>query len=118
VVDEQMKLLGFITIKNLLLAKLDEPIIHFVNTNFVSAHVEEDQESVAEKIGRYDLVALPVVNDKGQLVGIVRHDDALDIVRREATEDFERFMGIMSEGDTSIRYLDTTAWSHFRKRVV
>ncbi|CAN5844889.1 magnesium transporter [soil metagenome] len=118
VVDEQMKLLGFITIKNLLMAELEEPILHFVNTNFVSAHVEEDQESVAEKIGRYDLVALPVVNEKGQLVGIVRHDDALDIVRREATADFERFMGIMSEGDTSIRYLDTTAWSHFRKRVV
>jgi magnesium transporter len=79
--------------------------------------VDDDREEVARKVEKYDLVALPVLNSQKQLLGIVTHDDAIDVIRAEHTEDMERFMGIV-QSNQEFDYLNTSAWQHFRKRVV
>ncbi len=116
VVDEDMKLLGFITLKDLILAEPNTYVKDVVHEDYVYVEVYDDQEAVARKVEKYDLVAIPVLNPLGQLVGIVRHDDALDVIRAEHSEDLEKFMGIISSED--FNYEDTTVWMHFKKRIV
>ena len=65
-------------------------------------------------ISRYDLVALPVVDEEGRLLGVITHDDALDILEEESTEDMERISGIGGQG--GLAYLQTSAMAHFRRR--
>ncbi len=117
VVDRNRKLLGFITLKNLIMADPDEKISSFLNEDFVYSEVSEDREIAARKIEKYDLVAIPVVNHRHQLVGILNHDDALEVIRSEHTEDMEKFMGIMPAGD-ELDYMHTSSLGHFKKRIV
>ena len=66
-------------------------------------------------IARYDLVALPVVDDENRLVGVITHDDALEILEEESTEDMEKISGIGGErGDFA--YLQMSVFSHFKRR--
>lgn len=116
VVDEDMKMKGILSLKDLVLQDSKTKISAILQDNFVSVKVDEDKESVAHKIEKYDLVALPVLNEEMQLVGIVSYDDAMDIIRAEQTEDMERFMGIES-GDQDMDYLYTSSVQHFRKRI-
>jgi magnesium transporter len=116
VVDEQIQMLGFVTLKDLVLATPDALVEDLIHENYIYAHVADDRESVAKKIEKYDLVAIPVLNDLHQLVGIVSHDDALDVIRKEHTEDMEKFMGIVPD-DEGLKYLETSPLQHFRKRV-
>jgi magnesium transporter len=117
VVDDQMRMKGFITLKDLILEDPKTKVEDALHTSFINAEVYEDRESVARKIEKYDLVAIPVLNPLDQLVGIVRHDEALEVIRAEHTEDFEKFMGIVPDAD-GLSYLETTAFQHFRKRIV
>ncbi|MBA3898780.1 MAG: magnesium transporter [Bacteroidetes bacterium] len=117
VVDEQMKMQGFVTLKDLILESPETPVEDIVHTGYTFAEVNEDRENVARKVEKYDLVAIPVLNTLGQLVGIVRHDEVLEVIRAEHTEDFEKFMGIVPDAE-GIPYLETTAFQHFRKRIV
>ncbi|MDQ3393792.1 MAG: magnesium transporter [Bacteroidota bacterium] len=117
VVDEQQKLVGFLTLRDLILANPKDLVADKVHERYVSAEVTEDRESVAQKIAKYDLLAIPVVNAQGQLAGIVSHDDAIDVIRAEHTEDMEKFMGIVPDDD-GLSYLDTSTVQHFRKRIV
>ena len=87
------------------------------NENFIYSEVNEDREQVAAKIGKHDLVAIPVLNSLKQLVGIVTHEEAIDIIRAEHTEDLEKFMGIVPSEDEQT-YLGTSSVEHFKKRVV
>jgi magnesium transporter len=66
-------------------------------------------------IARYDLLALPVVDEDGRLLGVITHDDALEILEEESTEDMERISGI-GGGPSERAYLQTSVWSHFRRR--
>ncbi len=116
-VDNEMKLKGFLTIKDLILAGTDTPVSDIMYTEFAYATLNEDRESVAKKIEKYDLVAIPVVNDQNQLMGIVHHDDAIEVIRAEQTEDMEKFMGIIP-GSEILNYTQTSVIGHFRKRVV
>ncbi|WP_339044663.1 magnesium transporter [Cardinium endosymbiont of Tipula unca] len=116
VVDDNMKLVGFISLKNLVMSSPKEKIIDIINTNFVYAVVDEDKESVAKKIEAYDLVALPILNAGGQVVGIVSYDDAIDIIIAEQVEDMDKFMGITSEEDAP-DYLKVSSLQHLKKRV-
>ena len=70
----------------------------------ISARVDEDQEEVAKKIARYDFLALPIVDGTGKLVGIVTHDDVIDVVREEAVEDVQRLGGV---APLTVGYLQT-----------
>ena len=118
VVDDQMKLKGFTTLKDLIMAEPETPVTELLHTDFAFAEVDEDRETVAAKIEKYDLVAIPVINQLNQLAGIVRHDEAIDVIRAEQTEDMEKFMGIMPAADEELDYTGTTVWQHFRKRVL
>ncbi len=116
VVDEDMKLKGFTTLKELIMADPGESIWNIVYRDFAVAEVDEDRESVAIKIEKYDLVALPVINKYGQLAGIVSHDDAIEVIQAEQTEDMEKFMGIVPDVD-SLNYQETGVLTHFKKRI-
>jgi magnesium transporter len=106
VVDSQRRLLGLVSLKKLILARPEARIEDVMQRDFVTARLDEDQESVARKIAQYDLIAIPVVDASGMLVGIVTHDDAIDIMRREQTEDILAFGGVSAD----IRADDVPYW--------
>tara|TARA_B100001971_G_C18268024_1_gene596417 strand:- start:98026 stop:99417 length:1392 start_codon:yes stop_codon:yes gene_type:complete len=117
VVNDDMEMLGIITLKDLIMADPKDIVKDLYNDNFVYANVNEDREAVAQKIEKHDLVAIPVINNRDQLVGIVSHEEAIDIIRAEHTEDMEKFMGILPSEDEQT-YLNTSSIDHFKKRVV
>jgi len=95
VTSADRKLEGIITVKDLLLADDDDVIEELMERNVIFATTTEDQESVSEKFSDYDLMAMPVVDREGRLVGIVTVDDIIDVMEQEATEDFEIMAGIL-----------------------
>ena len=115
VVDERRKLIGFVSLKDIIIARSARHIRDLMHTDIIKASVHEDQESVARKIEKYDLIAIPVIDDNDVIVGIVTHDDAIDIIRQEETEDIEKLMAISGEHETT-PYLKIPAWRHFRNR--
>ena len=117
VVNDDMEMLGIITIKNLIMADPKDIVKELYNDHFIYVDVNEDREAVAQKIEKHDLVAIPVLNSLNQLVGIVSHEEAIDIIRAEHTEDMEKFMGIVPSED-ELTYLETSSLSHFKKRVI
>ncbi|MFN4300082.1 MAG: magnesium transporter [Thermaurantimonas sp.] len=117
VVDDEMKLIGFITLKDLIMATPHTLVQDAMHTEFVFGRVTDDREEIAAKIEKYDLVALPIINHKDQLVGIVTHEEAIDIIRAEHTEDMQKFMGIV-EANKEFDYLGTSSWEHFKRRAV
>lgn len=98
VISAHRKLEGIVTVKDLLLADDDTIIEDLMNRNVIFATTTEDQESVSEKFSDYDLMAMPVVDKEGRLVGIVTVDDIIDVMEQEATEDFE-LMAAMTPSD-------------------
>lgn len=89
VMDNSRLLEGVITVRELLLASDDSPISELMETNLITAHTTEHQESVAQRMMKYDLLSLPIVDSEGRLVGIVTVDDVMDVLQEEVTEDFE-----------------------------
>lgn len=116
VVDKDMQMLGFVSLKDLIMATPDDKVASVLHENFVYAKINDDREYVAQQVEKYDLVAIPILNEEKQLVGIVRYDDAMDVIRAEETEDMEKFMGIVSNEETS-DYLKSSSFQHFKKRV-
>jgi magnesium transporter len=90
VTDEQRRLIGIVSLRQLVLAEPETLVEALMEQEVISASTDEDQEEVAHKIQKYDLLALPVVDRENRLVGIVTHDDVLDILQEEATEDIYR----------------------------
>ena len=116
VVDENMRMIGFVSLKDLIMNASATQVTSILHHNFVYATVTEDQEAVAKRLEKYDLIAMPILNEEQQLVGIVSYDDAMEVIRLEQTEDMEKFMGIVSQ-ETATDYLSTPSWQHFQKRV-
>lgn len=115
VIDDSRKLLGFVSLRDLILARPTQTVADIMYTDVISAHVDSDQEDTARQIEKYDLLALPIVTESNELVGIVTHDDAVDIIRQEQSEDLEKLMAI--SGDHEVRgYLKASAWVHFKRR--
>ncbi len=114
VIDGARKLLGVISLRALILAAPEERIDAIMLSNVIASNVNDDQEDVAKMIARYDLIALPIIDDFGALVGIVTHDDAMDVASAEATDDFHKAGGVSTSigklKDASLRVL-------YRKRV-
>ncbi len=98
VISSDRKLEGIVTVKDLLLADDDTVIEDLMDRNVIFATTTEDQESVSEKFSDYYLMALPVVDTEGRLVGIVTVDDIIDVMEQETTEDFE-LMAAMTPSD-------------------
>jgi magnesium transporter len=115
VVDDQRKLLGFISLKDLIVARREDRVGEIMHTEVLSVYVDEDQEAAARKIQKYDVLALPVLNGQDALVGIITHDDALDIITQEQTEDMEKLMAIVGSHEDAV-YMKTSVWQHFRNR--
>ncbi len=113
VVDEDRKLLGFVSLKDIILAEPDETIGIILHEDVVSVNVREDQEKASNLVIKYDLIALPVVNDENQLIGIITHDDAIDIVSQEQTEDIHKIGGSEAFDEP---YMDIPFFQMFRKR--
>lgn len=87
VIDQGRRLLGFVSLKDILVAKSDDLIQDIMHTNVISVNVNEDKEIVAKKLFDYDFLAIPVINGENKLVGIVTVDDVVDIMAEEDTED-------------------------------
>jgi len=115
IVDDARKLIGFVSLKDLIMAKPSQLIKDVMHHDVIKANVNDDQEIVATLIEKYDLIAIPIVDDNESIIGIVTHDDALDIIRQEQTEDMEKFMGIAGRHEIG-DYLNTSSWRHFSKR--
>lgn len=98
VTDTQEHLVGVVPPQRLLLASPETPLRDICVADPVTVRALDDKEDVAQAIARYDLVAVPVVDDHFRLIGVVTVDDAIDILRDEATEDIYRFAGL-DEGD-------------------
>ena len=79
--------------RDLISATDGTPLREIMNKNVISVHVGVDQEEVARIVARYDLLALPVVEDEGRLLGVITVDDILDVLQEEATEDFYKMVG-------------------------
>ena len=94
VMSADRKLEGIVSVKDLLLADDDVIIEDLMDRNVIFATTTEDRESVSEKFSDYDLMAMPVVDKEGRLVGIVTVDDIIDVMEQETTEDFEIMAGM------------------------
>ncbi|MFZ5564289.1 MAG: magnesium transporter [Thermodesulfobacteriota bacterium] len=115
VVDEGRRLQGFVSLKELIIARKDALIKDIMHPEVIFARVGDDQEEAARKIQKYDLLALPIINGGDTLVGIITHDDALDIITQEQTEDMEKLMAIAGSHEAGV-YMKTSAWEHLRNR--
>ena len=114
-VTEKQKLLGFITIKDMLLCNNDDATIgDLMDTNVISVTTTADQEEVANALSKYNFIALPVVDTENRLVGIITFDDAMDVMEDESTEDIELMAG-MTPSDKS--YLRSSPFDLFKHRV-
>ena len=97
VVDDYGKLVGVSSLRQLVLVPPDTPLKEFMATDVFSVQTSMDQEEVAKIVARYDILAVPVVDQSNRLVGIVTVDDVIDIFRREATEDILKMAGVGEE---------------------
>ncbi len=115
VLSKDRKLIGVIDIKDLLIAEKTTLIKDIMDTNIIKAYTLEDQEEVTKMFEKYDAVAIPVVDKEERLVGIITIDDAVDVMKEEVLEDFEK-MAAISPTDES--YFKTSVFEHAKKRIV
>ena len=114
-VTEGRKLLGLVTVKDLLLAEDDETLIRDIMlTNLIYVTTHTDQEEVGRMFSKYDFLALPVVDAENRMVGIVTFDDAMDVIEEETTEDIEMMGGMLPSEKT---YLKSSVWELFKNRI-
>ena len=114
-VTTERKLVGTVSVKDLLLTEDDSTrVAQIMDENVISVGTLTDQEEVAQKLSRYNFLALPVVDTDGRMVGIVTFDDAMDVMVEETTEDIEKMAAILP---TEKPYLRSNAWDLFRHRI-
>ncbi|MGI9179202.1 MAG: magnesium transporter [Longimicrobiaceae bacterium] len=114
VIDSSWRLVDDLDLRRFILAKSQETVESIMDHSFVSVSAFADREEAVRLIGRYDLVALPVVDSEGVLVGIVTVDDVLDVAEEEATEDFHR---VGSVEPLRMGYWEATLWTLYRTRI-
>ena len=103
VLDQARKILGVLSLKQLILAPEEQNINELMETNLLTAYVDTDQDEVAKIIARYDLLALPIIDHQDMMVGIVTYDDAMDVASEEATEDFLKVGAVNASSKLSIK---------------
>lgn len=114
VTDADRKLEGVITVKDLLLAPDEAVVGDLMDAKVIYATTTEDQEDVSNKFSDYDLLAIPVVDMEGRLVGIVTVDDVIDVIEAEATEDIEK-MAAITPSDRP--YMKMSVFELFKNRI-
>lgn len=115
VLDENHRLLGVVSLRDLILAARHVRIQDLMDENVVYLRASDDVEKAVQELAHYDLIALPVVDDQHRMVGIVTHDDVMDVVIEEATEDVHRLGAV---GPLEENYLEAGFVTVWRNRVV
>ncbi len=111
-VDEKNRLVGVVSLRQLLFARPNTKLKEIMNKDLISVHPETDQEEVARYVADYNLVAIPVVDSENTLVGVVTVDDVIDVIEEEATEDMYKMVSL----DTTDRIQDS-AFKSIKKRI-
>lgn len=118
VVDDDRRLIGFVSLKKLILSRRAARIDEIMQRDLIFARVDEDQEEAARLIDRYAMIAIPVINSEDKLLGIITHDDAMDILRQEQTEDMLAFGGVSKAAEPDEEsYLEGSVLESVRRRV-
>jgi len=112
VVDDNDKLLGILSLRKLLLIEKATAIKDIIFTDIISVKATEDDEHVANIMNKYDLIALPVVDDLNRLIGRITIDDVMDVAKDEAEKDYQMASGISEDVESS-----DTAWELTRARL-
>ena len=113
-VTDKKKLVGFVSVRDLLMNPYEAKIGDIMDDNVISVMTTDDKEAVANVLSKYDMIAVPVVDKEGRLVGIVTVDDAIDVLTEEATEDIEKMAAITPSEHP---YLRSTAWEIWKQRI-
>jgi len=114
VTDNTRSLLGYVSVRQLLIADTNTTIENIMNENVISAHTTDDKEEVARKFANYGFMALPVIDKEDKLVGIITVDDAIDVIDEETDEDISK-MAAVTPSDKP--YLKTSIWEIWKNRV-
>src|ERR1041384_4965601 len=113
---ETDRLLGSVSLRDLVMAELDRPLVQIMRRKPVTVNALDDQEMVAQKIGKYNLLAVPVLEQDGSVVGFVTVDDVIDVLIEEQTEDILR-MAAVEPGAMDKPYFDNPIFRVVRKRI-
>lgn len=113
-ITERRKLVGIVSAKDLMTTDDDVPIKDLMETEIISVYTHADQEQVAQLFTKYNLLALPVIDQDGRMVGIVTFDDAMDVMVDEATEDITKMAAINPSEKT---YFETSVLQHAKNRI-
>ena len=114
-VTEDRRLIGLVTVKDLLLCDDDDTVISTImETHVIHVHTQDDKEDVAQMFSKYNFLALPVLDSEERIVGIVTFDDAMDVMEDEATEDIEKMAAIIPSEKTYMRMRTSEI---FKKRI-
>ncbi|MBQ9468734.1 MAG: magnesium transporter [Clostridia bacterium] len=114
VTTKDKKLLGVVTVKEMLLSDQDKLVNDLMEENIIFAYTDEDREETANRLRDYGLMALPVVDREQRLVGIVTYDDALVVITEENEEDFSKMAGVMP---TETPYIKTSVFALWKARI-
>ena len=113
-VTENRRLLGIVTVLDMLVADSDTAVEDIMETNVISVNTHDDREYVARTMSKYDFAAIPVVDNENRIVGIVTFDAAMDVLQEENTEDFAKMAAVVPAEDS---YFKTSVWSHAKSRI-
>jgi magnesium transporter len=97
VVDREIRLVGVVSLRQIVVAPPTTRIEEIMAPDVIHVRADADQEEAARLMSRYDLLALPVVDDEGRLLGLITHDDLVEVLEEEATEDIYRLGGVLEE---------------------
>ncbi len=110
VLDETRHLIGFLSLRDLIIARSSALVSDIMTRDVVSVRVDQDREEAAQELAQYDFLAIPVVDDQNRLVGIITHDDVIDVMQEEATEDALHMGGMGSFEENYLEAPFTTVW--------
>lgn len=119
VIDKDRKLLGVVSLRELLVASPGFKVKDIMNTHLIYGRVQDEAEDIADTMAKYDLMAMPIINGNDKLVGIVTFDDVHDIIEEEATEDFHKMGSISGHGESisGMNFLQVSPWLLIQKRL-
>jgi magnesium transporter len=110
VVNETQRLVGVLSLKQLLLSRPNDVLQDIMSTDVISVNIETDQNEVARVVEKYDFLSLPVIDENTNLVGVITVDDVIDVIREEAAEDIQA----LGMGGAK---LEESYWTHMRARI-
>lgn len=114
VISSHRKLVGVVTVLDMLVADADTRIEDIMETNVISVNTHDDREQAANTLSKYDFAAIPVVDNESRIVGIVTFDDAIDVIREEDTEDIEKMAALLPSEKP---YMKTGILNIYKQRI-